>query len=183
MKTYPNMMRGATLSECGAYRYRLWRKWGCGSPLLFVMLNPSTADADVDDATIRRCVGFADREGFGELGVVNLYAYRATAPKDLKRAGYPVGPDNDQHIADAAREAAAVCVAWGSNVAGLERPQIVLPLLRWLGVEPKCLRITRTGYPQHPLMLPSSCMLQPFDEEAIHNAMHRQGKALQELAP
>ena len=98
----------AVLSDCGTYRYRLWRKWGCGSPLLFVMLNPSTADAEVDDATIRRCLGFADAHGFGELEVVNLYAYRATDPADLKRAGYPVGPDNDAHIEDAMHACAAV---------------------------------------------------------------------------
>ena len=64
-----------------------------------------------------------------------------------------------------------MCVAWGVNVAGLERPNIVLPLLRSLGVDPQCLRVTRSGYPQHPLMLPSSCTMQPFTPEAIQEAM------------
>ena len=162
----------ATMSDCGKFRYRLWRKWGEGSPLLFVMLNPSTADASVDDATIRRCIKFAQAHDFGELEVVNLFAYRATDPQDLRRAGYPIGPDNDEHICAAVRESAAVCLAWGSNVAGLERPQIVLPKLRALGVKLQCLRITRSGYPQHPLMLPSSCRLMPFDSDTIQAAMH-----------
>jgi hypothetical protein len=122
--TRESMLRHATISDCGKFRYRLFRKWGCGSPLLFVMLNPSTADGEKDDATIRRCLRFAMAHDFGELEVVNLFAYRATDPKELRRAGYPVGPENDQHITDAVREAAAVCLAWGSNAAGLERPAI-----------------------------------------------------------
>jgi hypothetical protein len=159
------MQKHATLSDCGTFRYRLLRKWGCGSPLLFVMLNPSTADAEEDDPTIRRCVKFAQAHDYGALEVVNLFAYRATDPKDLRRAGYPVGPENDHHIAEAVRDSAGVCVAWGANAAGLERPGIVLRQLRDLGVNRRlfCLRVTRGGYPQHPLMLPSSCRLMPFE--------------------
>jgi hypothetical protein len=158
------MKRYAVISECGRFRYRLWRKWGCGSPLLFVMLNPSTADATIDDATIRRCLRFAEAHNFGELEVVNLFAYRATDPLALRHAGYPVGPDNDDHIREAARDSAAVCVAWGAHATGLVRPREVLDLLRAI-VHPTrlyCLRTTRSGYPQHPLMLPSSCRLVPF---------------------
>jgi hypothetical protein len=169
------MKRTAQLSPCGTFRYRLGRDWtedGARKPLVFVMLNPSTADADQDDATIRRCVRFAQEHGFGAIDVVNLFAFRATKPEDLRRAGYQVGPDNDQHIAEAVRRSGATCVAWGSNAAGLERPQIVLPLIRAaLGDEPKCLRITRSGYPQHPLMLPSTCRLMPFTAAAIQQAM------------
>lgn len=164
--------RTAVLSHCGKYRYRLGRRWAEGKTLLYVMLNPSTADADTDDATIRRCVKFAQAHDYAALEVVNLYAYRATDPRDLKRAGYPVGPENDRHIAEAVWSTSAVCLAWGSNVAGLERPQIVLPMLRKLGAHLHCLRITRSGYPQHPLMLPSSCRLIPFNEEAVEEAMH-----------
>lgn len=165
------MERSALISSCGKFRYRLGRRWGDGAPLLFVMLNPSTADADVDDATIRRCVKFAQAHGFAAIEVVNLYAFRATDPKDLRRAGYLVGPENDAHTAAAARDAGAICVAWGSNVAGLERPQVVLPLLRRVGKPIQCLRITRSGYPQHPLMLPSHCRLQPFTADGIQAAM------------
>ena len=106
---------------------------------------------------------------FGELEVVNLFAYRATDPKALRHAGYPVGPENDEHIAAAVRDSAAVCLAWGSNAAGLERPQIVLRELRKI-VNPTrlfCLALTRRGYPQHPLMLPSTCRLTPFSGDTL----------------
>jgi len=154
----------ASISECRKFRYRLWREWGCGSPLLFVMLNPSTADAVEDDATIRRCIRFAEAHNFGRMEVVNLFAYRATDPKDLRRAGYPVGPENDRHIAEAVMDSAAVCLAWGAHAAGLARPGEVMKLLHSMKVRPQCLRVTRGGYPQHPLMLPSSCRLIPFGE-------------------
>lgn len=164
------MIRTALLSACGKFRYRLGRRWADGQTLLFVMLNPSTADADVDDATIRRCIRFAQAHDFGALEVVNLFAYRATHPKELRRAGWPTGPENDAHTVAAAREANAVCLAWGANVAELERPQIVIPMLRKTGKPLQCLRVTRSGYPQHPLMLPSSCRLQDFDT-AVDDAL------------
>lgn len=167
-----NCQRTALISDCGRFRYRLGRRWGDGAPLAFVMLNPSTADAAVDDATIRRCVAFAHAHGFPAIDVVNLFAFRATDPRELARAGYPAGPENDTHIAEAADAAGAVCLAWGANAAGLERPQVVLHLLHGLGVELQCLRITRSGYPQHPLMLHSNCRLQPFGPETIEEAMH-----------
>lgn len=167
------MIRTATVSTCGTFRYRLGRRWADGGkPLVFIMLNPSTADAQQDDATIRRCRHFALTHGFSALEVVNLYAFRATKPVDLKRASYPVGPDNDEHIAAAVRGAGSVCVAWGANARELERPQVVLPLIRRLGAEPVCLRITRSGYPQHPLMLPNVARLSPFTIEAIAAAVN-----------
>lgn len=139
--------------------------------LVFVMLNPSTADHEVDDATIRRCMTFAIAHGMSAIDVVNLFAFRATDPADLRHAGYPVGEANDRHIVDAVRGGGATCVAWGSNAAGLERPQVVLPLIRAEGVQPVCLRITRSGYPEHPVRLPSSCRLHAFTEHAIEDAM------------
>jgi hypothetical protein len=102
------MKRTAIVSDCGRFRYHLRREWSAGSTLLFVMLNPSTADADVDDNTIRRCVGFGQAEGFGAVEVVNLFAFRATDPADLRRAGYLVGPDNDFHLQMATALAAHV---------------------------------------------------------------------------
>jgi len=178
------MEKTALLSACGKFRYRLGRRWAAGGEvLLFVMLNPSTADASEDDATIRRCVKFAQAHGYSALEVVNLFAFRATDPKDLRRAGYPVGPENDAHIMATVREAAAVCLAWGSNVAGLERPQLVLPALREAGARLLCLRITRGGYPQHPLMLPSSCRLMEFSAEAIQAAQLRGTTHAVEPAP
>jgi len=152
----------ATFSACGRFRYRLGRTWGPGPPLLFVMLNPSTADAREDDPTLRRCIGFAQRAGFGALEVVNLFAYRATDPRELRAAGYPVGPRNDEHIVAAVHDSAAVCLAWGTNATRLARVAEVLGLLRGLRASPRCLRLTRDGCPRHPLRLPSACVLQPF---------------------
>ncbi len=82
----------AVISDCGRYRYRLTRRWGDGPLLSFIMLNPSTADAEVDDPTIRRCMGFARRDGYGGIVVGNLYAFRTTKPKALFAADNPLGP-------------------------------------------------------------------------------------------
>lgn len=169
------MLSTATISPCGLFRYRLGRRWNEGAPLLFVMLNPSTADSEVDDATIRRCLRFTAAHGFHAMEVVNLFAFRATKPRDLALAGWNPGPENDSHITAAATWAGAVCVAWGAQAAHPKaeaRVQQVLPLIRATGRQLQCLRITRSGYPQHPLMLPSSCRLQPFDVTTIEEAMH-----------
>lgn len=159
------MLGHATFSACGRFRYRLGRRWGPGPPLLFVMLNPSTADGRKDDPTLRRCLGFSQRAGFDALEVVNLFAYRATDPSDLRAAGYPVGLRNDEHIAAAVRDSAAVCLAWGAHAARLARATEVLDLLRGLDARPQCLRLTRDGCPQHPLRLPSNCVLRQFSSE------------------
>lgn len=105
----------ARLSDCGRYRYRLTRTWDRGLPPLgFVMLNPSTADADQDDPTIRRCVGFAKRDGFGGIDVANLYAWRATKPADLLDALDPFGhPTNVDALEDLFRFHPVVIAAWG----------------------------------------------------------------------
>jgi hypothetical protein len=177
MKEPLNYVRGATISDCGKFRYHLWRRWQPEfPPLMLVMLNPSTADGQAEDATIRRCVSFAVAAGFGSIEVVNLFAYRATDPRELHRAGYPVGPNNDHWIRTVAKSVklasdGAICLAWGAHAAGLERPQVVLPMLREIDPDLWCLRITRSGYPQHPLMLPSSCRPIPFTIEAVQMAM------------
>lgn len=165
------MKREAIISDCGRFRYSLTRTWGDGLRLLFVMLNPSTADALQDDATIRRCIRFAQAEHFGSLEVVNLFAYRARDPADLRREGYPVGPDNDFYIQAAACQAHRVCVAWGAVAEADDRIQVVMPLLRRAGREPECLHITRSGYPGHPLYLASAKRLLPYDFAAIDAAM------------
>jgi hypothetical protein len=85
--------RGALLSECGQYRYRLWRLWDALAPVMvWVLLNPSTADADTDDPTVRKCVGFARAHRYGGVVLVNLFAWRATDPKQLRIVNDPVGP-------------------------------------------------------------------------------------------
>lgn len=122
----------ATLSECGRYRYTLTRAWrGTSQPhfrartCLFVMLNPSTADATVDDPTIRKCVAFASHWGFSVLEVANLFAWRSTEPEGLIGIADPVGPKNDDAIVLALARANRVVLAWGSHhkVRGLIAPR------------------------------------------------------------
>ena len=161
-KTEIRVKRDAVMSECGRYRYRLGRCWGPGHYLLFVMLNPSTAGAEEDDPTIRRCIRFARDHHYDGIQVVNLYAYRATDPRDLKVAGYPVGEDNDNYIKAAVQGAGAVCVAWGDRARGLSRPIEVLDMIRRTGRAINCLAVTKRGLPSHPLMLAAECRLKPF---------------------
>lgn len=111
--------RGALISECGLYRYRLWRRWGIGPHATWIMLNPSTADADLDDPTIRRCIGFARAWGFSAIEVVNLFALRATNPRELGRSADPIGPDNDRHLSEAGRAAELRIAAWGHRPLGI----------------------------------------------------------------
>lgn len=152
----------ALLSDCGTYRYTLGRRWGLGPIVTFVMLNPSTADGLVDDPTIRKCRGFAERHwNAGGIHVVNLYAYRATKPKDLWaafRQGIDiVGPENDdilrRAIATAYREQSPVVAAWGANARGSIRSPLVRGLARRQGVQLLALATTKDGIPGHPLML------------------------------
>lgn len=141
----------AELSECGEYRYRLSRIWdGAKRPLTFIMLNPSTADAEVDDPTIRRCMSFAEREKAGGIVVVNLYGYRATRPLDLFQATDPIGAGNDRALKRAAREAKSIVCAWGAN-APLNRVAYVRVLLDRHQLF--CLGTTALGAPRHPLYL------------------------------
>ena len=117
------MDRTALFSPCRMFRYRLGRRWSDGPLLAFIMLNPSCADEHIDDPSVRRCIGFARRLGFGSLEVVNLYAFLATDPAELRRAGYPIGSDNDQRITEAVHESSRVVAAWGVHSARLGRPK------------------------------------------------------------
>jgi hypothetical protein len=151
----------AIISECGQYRYYLSRRWKEGGKvMIFIMLNPSTADASVDDATIRKCVGFANRAGCNAIEVVNLFGFRATKPADLWKARDPVGPDNMKHIREtiATPDAIIVC-AWGAN-ASHEDAAEVMALLRHKRRQPYRLAMTNGGQPGHPLMLPYSSTLE-----------------------
>lgn len=95
------MIKSAIISECGKYRYSLSRIWDENKAnVLFIMLNPSTADGDVDDPTIRRCIGFAKSWGYGGIYVGNLFAYRATDPKELLKVENPIGFENIHHLMD-----------------------------------------------------------------------------------
>ena len=148
----------ADISTCGRYRYLLEREWpnfDDGRSAMFVMLNPSTADAEVDDPTIRRCVGFAKALGYGGLSVVNLFAYRATDPKDLLKAGDAMhGPRNQEVIEKTARDAGIIICAWGACKAADWQAEIVQGWL--VGHDLFALGFTKSGHPRHPLYLPAS---------------------------
>ena len=155
--------RRAVFSDCGTYRYALWREWA-QNPVrrcLFVMLNPSTADSEQDDPTIRRCVAFAKAWGADALDVANLYAFRATKPKDMKAASDPVGPDNDAWIERRVRRAGQVVLAWGQN-AEPQRAANVVRSIRALNVPMYCLGTTDAGEPRHPLFIPADTELQEY---------------------
>jgi hypothetical protein len=164
------MEKSAILSPDKAFRYLLVRRWDVTKPTaVVILLNPSTADATTDDATIRKLYGFAERLGWGGFSVVNLYAFRATKPAELKAAGWPVGEDTDLWIAAALRDpsVATVVCAWGANVERwpqVRRAAAVLEQVWKSGHTPmvfawnedKARVRKKTGgiaQPRHPLML------------------------------
>lgn len=151
-------MASAILSPCGTYRYTLTRIIG-GEPYraCVVMVNPSTADATNDDATIRKVIGFAKRHMWSEFTVVNLFAYRATDVNALRGAVDPIGPNNDHHILAAMAQADIVVVAWGSlnKLPGSlwGRFTVITHMARLLGKPLHCLGTCSDGHPRHPVML------------------------------
>ncbi len=149
---------GATIKR--NYRYRLWRRWDLnGSTLVWIMLNPSTADALTDDATIRRCIGFAKQFGHGGIEVVNLFAYRATNPKRLKLIEAPVGPDNNGYILKACQGSQVVC-AWGNHGMYHNRGDQVTRMLFENNIPMWMLGKTKEMQPKHPLYVPRGTELQ-----------------------
>ena len=137
----------ATADIRGDYRYTLTRVWDPVLPMItFMLLNPSTADAVQLDPTLRRCVGFAKREGYGGMLILNLYAFRTKDPKVMLAATDPVGPENDRVLAGVT---GTVIAGWGTKAdpARVTRALALLPRLYALG-------ITKDGHPGHPLYLP-----------------------------
>jgi hypothetical protein len=166
--------RWAILSECGRYRYELGRLipgLDRGRVLLFVMLNPSTADGEKDDPTVRRCIGFARREGCGTLLIVNLFAWRATLPSELVKAGpLAVGERNQDHVISAMQRAHIVIAGWGaSGVPTTEQVQAVWDAARITHKRLSCLGVTGAGHPRHPLYLPGDA---PVREWPMANGGH-----------
>lgn len=153
---------GAEFDITGAYRYFLWREWGggCLSPwrhILWIMLNPSTADANVLDPTLRRVEDYSRRFGFDGFEVVNLFAIRATDSKLLPLFAEPVGPENDHWIAERAEDADGIVVAWGANEFAQARAASVAELLAKVAHVPlTCLDRNTDGSPVHPLYQPKS---------------------------
>ena len=126
------------------------------------MLNPSTADADRDDPTLRACTQFAQRWQYSALSVVNLFGYRTPHPKVLKTATDPVGAENDAYLLQAVNEAQAVVLGWGNYGKLLGRDRAVISLLTPYGHKLRYIKRNKSGQPGHPLYLKRKLCLQPF---------------------
>lgn len=148
---------GAEFSDDERFRYRLWRAWGSGPRALFIMLNPSTATESASDPTVKRCITYASDWGFYGLEVCNLFAYRATKPKDMLRQLDPVGPVNSDVIATIAdrvvKTGGKIVCAWGPAGRHLGRSNSVTRMLRDQPVPLHYLTVTQNGEPGHPLYL------------------------------
>ena len=164
---YRVVARDAEISPDGAYRWRLSRTLAVGfGRVVWVMLNPSTADSAVDDPTVRRCVGFSAVWGFSEVVVVNLFALRATDPAALRAHPDPVGPLNDANIWAACDPAEARCVvmAWGTHGRLQGRGLAVEEGLRRRGAPRlSALGWTRGGEPRHPLYMRADARPLPLE--------------------
>ena len=149
----------AVISEDQKYRYSLHRSGvGDEAPAVFIMLNPSTADGNSDDPTIRRCRTFIRDWECGYLRVVNLFAYRSTDFEELKKVEDPVGPANMAFIVSECYQAhvkgGLVICAWGTHGGYRNQAARVCGALEYVGVRLSCLKTTKAGYPSHPLYLP-----------------------------
>jgi hypothetical protein len=185
--------RSVVVSNCGKYRYHLYRKLGEGRrSATFIMLNPSTADHKFDDPTIRKVMGFVRRWGCDELHVVNLFAFHATKPADLRAATDPVGPENRawlRRVVELARDGLVVC-AWGVHGASMGQDRAVLRWIRGL-CQPMCLGLTRDGHPRHPLHVPYSAEPIAFNPayqslplpSPVHSTPHRSRSRGRSLRP
>lgn len=173
----------AIFSPDGAYRYELTRRWGHGPNLLWVCLNPSTADAFTDDNTVKKIRKFTHRFAprAGGLRIVNLFALRSTKPKELWKHPDPVGPLGGLHLLSAVHAAhddgLPIITAWGTHGAGhkdrpetLGRGDLVAAELAAAGIRMLCLGTTKDGHPKHPLYLADDTKLEPYTVKAVAHA-------------
>lgn len=163
---FESMGSGAYFSVDRVYRYRLWRYWNEGeAALVFIMLNPSTADEVDSDATITRCILRAKRMGYGGLEVVNIFALRATDPAVLYSHRAPVGEENDGHIRGvcetAMHKGGQIILGWGRHGAIGGRGEAVRRMLDDRQIDTYALVLNKDGSPKHPLYI-------PLDHEPIH---------------
>lgn len=158
------MNKGAVLSLDNVYRYRLWRRWGDGPTLGYILLNPSTADAEADDPTITRCIKRAQRLGCGAIEVGNLFALRSTEAAALYRAAFPIGPDNDAAIEAVVRASKIVVCGWGVHGLLHGRGRAVANRIQHeLGRIVHVLDLCANGEPKHPLYIPLNRDPVPID--------------------
>jgi hypothetical protein len=153
----------AVLSADGQYRYRLERQWSDGPAATWVMLNPSVADASIDDPTLNRCISFSRRAGMGRLLLVNLYALRSTDPAALARHSDPQGPLNAMHVRAALHEAQMIVAAWGAHPMALRSSlRLKLSIMAPDEVRPVCLGYAGKRQPRHPGRIAASSEFEWF---------------------
>lgn len=156
----------AVISACGQYRYLLTRpselEHPTSGPAVFVMLNPSTADASIDDPTIRRCRAFAKIWGCAGIKVVNLYAYRSPSPKIMFSCADPVGPENDTLLSSISTRHKDIVLACGAN-AEFGRLIDVANIFQNAGCRLFCFGATKNGFPRHPLYVKGDTQLIQFE--------------------
>lgn len=147
----------AVYSDCERYRYSLGRIWDpAGKKVMFVMLNPSTATEVQNDPTVERCERRARALGYGGFRVTNIFAWRATDPRDMRAAPDPVGPENESTLKEGALWADHIIAAWGTHGAHLDRGIAVADMLSRQGKSLFHLGLSKAGHPKHPLYLPYS---------------------------
>lgn len=158
------MKSSAKFSDCRKYRYSLWREWDASKGyVMFIGLNPSTADETLDDPTIRRCMAFARAWGYGALCMTNLFAYRSTDPYEMQEIAFPIGADNNMVLLELAADAAIVVAAWGvhgTHRGRNEEVKRIIPCLHYL-------RLTKDNHPGHPLYLPGNLVPVPWVSKSI----------------
>jgi hypothetical protein len=161
------MKRETIFSPCRQWRYTCWREWGVGtlpvsqlgirkkpeSYVQFLCLNPSIADETIDDPTVRRCIDFAKRWGYGAFVMTNIFAWRDTDPEAMKKVAEPIGPDNDEWLVKIAREADLIIGGWGKHGKHLFRGVKVKQLITSIGKPIHCLEKNSDGSPKHPLYI------------------------------
>ena len=152
----PGETRTAIFSKCRTWRYRLAQIWDeSQAPLYWLMLNPSTADEQKNDPTVERCERRARMWGFGGSVVYNIFAFRATDPKDMRASADPIGPENDQWIRELAAMSGGVTVigGWGEHGKHMDRGQAVRDIFKAENGRLHALKINASGHPAHPLYI------------------------------
>lgn len=156
------MQKGAILSSCKKHRLQLWREWNSNLPkVLFIMLNPSTADHEQDDPTLRRCIDFAKQWSYGGLYIGNLYSFRAADPRTLLKVSKFSHRDNYKHVSTMAQQCQLVVCAWGNHLV-INKLGLPLNIFKHLEQKLHCIALSKTGTPKHPLYLKKSLIPSSF---------------------
>lgn len=158
----------ANYSDCDRYRYALTRVWDeAALRLTYVMLNPSTATEVQNDPTIERCERRARALGYGGIRITNIFAWRDTDPKALKRAAAPIGPDNDRIVAEASSWGDLTLCGWGAHGTHMDRGAEIAELLRSTGHRLATLGLSKAGHPRHPLYISYQTQPEPWDGRIV----------------